>query len=73
MSESGCNNRNSKLSNRDPTCATKLFLCKDNGIIPVLLYRGEAWMLLRSDAAALGVFKRKILNKIFASLAIGAV
>ena len=34
-------------------------------ILPVLLYGAEAWTLLSTDAAALGIFERKVLRKIF--------
>ena len=41
--------------------ATKLTLHKAL-ILPVLLYGAEAWRLLNTDAAALGVFERKVLR-----------
>ena len=40
-------------------------------ILPVLLYGAEAWTLLRTDAAALRVFERKVLRKIFGSVRVG--
>ena len=33
--------------------------------MPVLLYGAEAWTLISSDEQGLGVFKRKILRKIY--------
>ena len=40
-------------------------------ILPVLLYGAEAWILLSTDAAALGVFERKVLSKIFGPVLVG--
>ena len=40
-------------------------------IIPVLLYGAEAWTLLSTDAAALRVFERKVLRKIFDPVQVG--
>ena len=34
-------------------------------ILPVLLYCAGTWTLLSTDAAALRIFKRKVLRKIF--------
>lgn len=52
-----------QLSSRDLPREMKLLLQKSL-ILPMLLYGSEAWRLLRSDAAALGVFVGKILLKI---------
>ena len=48
----------------DLSRVTKLTLYKAL-ILPVLLYGAEAWTLSSADAAALGVFERKLLRKIF--------
>ncbi|XP_020806218.1 uncharacterized protein LOC110182509 [Drosophila serrata] len=40
-------------------------------ILPVLLYGAECWTVVQSDAAALGVFERKILRKIFGPICVG--
>ena len=48
--------------------ATKLTLYK---VLPVLLYGAEAWTLSSTDAAALGVFERKVLCKIFGPVRVG--
>ncbi|XP_043064518.1 uncharacterized protein LOC122320474 [Drosophila ficusphila] len=40
-------------------------------IIKVLLYGAECWTVVQSDAAALGVFERKILRKIFGPICVG--
>ena len=40
-------------------------------ILPMLLYGAETWVLSQSDVAALGVFERKILRKIFGPVRIG--
>ena len=37
----------------------------------MLLYGAEAWTLTSTDAAALGVFERKVLRKIFGSVKVG--
>ena len=37
----------------------------------MLLYGGEAWNLLSTDVAALRVFERKVLCKIFGSVLVG--
>ena len=37
----------------------------------MLLYGAEAWTLLSTDAAALRVFERKILRKIFGPVRVG--
>ena len=41
-------------------------------ILPVLLYGTEAWTLLSTDAAALRVFERKVLRKIFGPMRVDA-
>ena len=61
---------NGQLSNRDLSRTTKLILYKTL-ILPVLLYGAEAWTLLSTDAAALRVFERKVLRKIFAPVQVG--
>ena len=48
----------------DLSRTTKLILYKTL-ILPVFLYGAEAWTLLSTDAAALRVFERKVLRKIF--------
>ena len=58
------------MSNRDLSCTTKLILYKTL-IIPVLLYGAETWALLSTDAAALRVFERKVLLKIFGPVRVG--
>ena len=40
-------------------------------ILPTLLYGVKAWTLLSNDAAALRVFERKIVRKIFDSVRVG--
>ena len=40
-------------------------------ILPVLFYGAEAWTLLSTDAAALRVFERKVLPKIFGPVRVG--
>ena len=37
----------------------------------MLLYGAEAWTLLSTDAAALVVFERKVLRKIFCAVRVG--
>ena len=37
----------------------------------MLLYGAEAWTLLSTDAAALRIFKRKVLRKIFGPVRVG--
>ena len=61
---------NGQLSNRDLSRTTKLILYKTL-ILPVLLYGAEAWTLLSTDAAALRVFERKVLRKIFGPVRVG--
>ena len=56
---------NGQLSNRDLSCTTKLIL------LSVLLYGAEAWILLSTVAAALRVFERKVLRKIFGPVRVG--
>ena len=41
-------------------------------ILPVLTYGAESWTVSVADAAALGVFERKILRKIFGPIRVGA-
>ena len=53
-----------QLSSGDLSRATKLTLYKAL-MLPVLPYGAEAWTLSNTDAAALGVFERKVLRKIF--------
>ena len=50
--------------------STKQILYK-TVIFPMLLYDVKAWTLLNTDAAALKVFERKVLRKIFDPLGIG--
>ncbi|XP_053968149.1 uncharacterized protein LOC128869602 [Anastrepha ludens] len=59
-----------QLSSRALSRMTKLTLYKTL-IIPVLLYGAEAWVVSQSDAAALGVFERKVLRKIFGPMRVG--
>ena len=59
-----------QLCSRALSRPTKLTLYKTL-IIPVLLYGAEAWVMTQSDAAALGVFERKILRKIFGPVRVG--
>ncbi|XP_062134127.1 uncharacterized protein LOC133850333 [Drosophila sulfurigaster albostrigata] len=59
-----------QMCNRDLSRRTKLALYKTL-ILPVLLYGAEAWVVSMTDAAALGVFERKILRKIFGPVRIG--
>ena len=61
---------NRQLSSRDLSSATKLTLYKAL-ILPVLLYGAQAWTLSNTDAAALGVFVRKVLRKIFDPVRVG--
>ena len=61
---------NGQLSNRDLSRTTKLMLYK-TFILPVYLYGAEAWTLLSTDAAALRVFERKVLRKIFGPVRVG--
>ena len=62
---------NGQLINRDLSRTTKLILYKTL-ILPVLLYGAEAWTLLSTDdAAALRVFERKVLRKIFGPVRVG--
>ena len=49
---------------------TKLILYK-TFILPVFFYGAEAWTLLSTAAAALGVFERKVLRKIFGPVRVG--
>ena len=58
------------MSNRDLSHTTNLILYKTL-ILPVLLYGAEAWTLLSTDAAALRVFERKVLRKIFGLVRVG--
>ena len=59
-----------QLSSRALSRRTKVTLYKTL-ILPVLLYGAEAWVVTQSDAAALGVFERKVLRKIFGPLRVG--
>jgi len=59
-----------QLSSRALSRRTKLTLYKTL-ILPVLLYGAESWTVTQSDAAALGVFERKILRKIFGPIRVG--
>ena len=61
---------NGQLINRDLSRTTKLILYKTL-ILPVLLYGAEAWTLLSTDVAALRVFERKVLRKIFGPVRVG--
>ena len=63
-------NLNRQLSSRDLSRTTKFTLYKPV-ILPVLLYGAEAWTLSSTDAAALGVFERKVLRKIFGPVRVG--
>ena len=58
------------MSSSDLSRTTNLMLYKTL-ILPVLLYGIEAWTLLSTDAAALRVFERKVLRKIFGSVRFG--
>ena len=58
------------MSNKDLSRTTKLILYKTL-ILPVLLYGAEAWTLLSTDTAALRVFERKVLRKIFGAKRVG--
>ena len=58
---------NGELSSKDLSRTTKLILYKTL-ILTVLLYGAEAWTLLSTDAAALRVFEKKVLLKIFGSV-----
>ena len=40
-------------------------------MLPMLLYGAQAWILLSTDAAALRVFERKVLRKIFGLVRVG--
>ena len=53
-----------QLNSRALSRQTKITLYKTL-ILPVLLYGAEAWTMTQTDIAALGVFKGKILRKIF--------
>ena len=53
-----------KSPNRNLSRTTKLILYK-TFIQTVLLYGAEAWTLLSTDVADLGVFDRKALRKVF--------
>ena len=57
---------NGQLSHRGLSRATKLKLYKTL-ILPTLLYDAEAFTPLSTDVAALRVFERKVLRKIFGS------
>ena len=59
-----------QLSSRDLSRATKLTLYKAL-ILTVLLYCALAWTLSSADAAALGVFERKVLRYIFGTVTVG--
>ena len=59
-----------QLGSRALSRSTKLTLYKTL-IIPVLLYGAEAWVVSQTDAAALGVFERKVLRKIFGPVRVG--
>lgn len=59
-----------QMNNKALSRKTKITLYKTL-IIPVLLYGAEAWTMTQSDAAALGVFERKILRKIFGPICVG--
>ena len=60
---------NRQLSSREDSW-TKCTLYKAL-ILAVLLYDAEAWTLSSIDAAALGVFERKVLLKIFGPVRVG--
>ena len=57
--------RSKALSRRTKTTLYKTL------ILPVLMYGSEAWVVSANDAAALGVFERKILRKIYGPLRVG--
>ena len=59
------------MSNRDLSRTTKLIFYKTL-ILPMLVYGADAWSLLNNDPAALRVFKRKVLRKIFGPVRVGA-
>ena len=58
------------MSGRHLSRAMKLTLYKAL-ILPVLLYGADAWTLSNTVAADLGVFKRKVLRKIFGPVRVG--
>ena len=58
------------MSNRDLSLTTKLILY-ETLILPVLLYAAESWTVLSTDVAALRVFERKVLRKIFVTVRVG--
>ncbi|XP_043064084.1 uncharacterized protein LOC122320073 [Drosophila ficusphila] len=58
------------LSNTISSVKAKITLYKKL-ILPVLLYGAACWTVVPSDAAALGVFERKILCKIFGPFCVG--
>lgn len=58
-----------QFRNKATSRQTKLTLYKTL-ILPVLLYGSEAWVLAQADEAALGVFERKILRKIYGPICI---
>ena len=63
---------NGQLSNRDLSRTRQnLYSTRKTLILPVLLYGAEAWTLLSTDAAALRVFERKVLRKIFGAVRVG--
>ena len=66
----GYHGLNGQLSNRDFSRTTKLILYKTL-ILYVLLYGANAWTLLSTDAAALRVFERIVLRKIFGPVRVG--
>lgn len=59
-----------QMNSRALSRRTKIALYKTL-ILPVLLYGAEAWTVSQTDAAALGVFERKILRKIFGPVCVG--
>ena len=40
-------------------------------ILPMLIYSAESWNQLSTDTAALGVFERKVIGKIFVLVRVG--
>ena len=64
------NNMDGQLSNRDLSFTTKLILYKTL-ILLVLIYDAEPWTLLNANVAALRVFQRKVLRKLFGPVRVG--
>ena len=65
-----CYDLNGQLSNRGLFRTTKIILYKTL-ILLELIYGAEAWTLLSTDVAALRIFERKVLRKIFGPVRVG--